>query len=335
MAAKVFEKSAEETAFRAVLKEVYESGKNSVAVLWADAALSASFQETLYAFLLKDVLGSAAAGVKLRALCAFCGGEAETAQTEYTHETFIGLMSPITKGENKGAVRLDLFFKKGEAHFIPTLFAYVMNNILGDRFKKAVPDSLDHELEGEDGSMALGASLAGEENTEREVLGEMMSADMVQAVYETLHDRPDELFAFAAQAERGPDGLQNAFKDAAPPAHARKGLSGCDGAAGRCGAEQGRVGRKGPLTLGTYFKNGRLPRRRGAFRLRKPRENKIEEVRSTACNAVRYGVHKINARLGRVHRSKSGRGQGYRCACRCTFPSRSCRTSGRIYSRIF
>ena len=37
MAAKVFEKSAEETAFRAVLKEVYESGKNSVAVLWADA----------------------------------------------------------------------------------------------------------------------------------------------------------------------------------------------------------------------------------------------------------------------------------------------------------
>ena len=30
MAAKVFEKSAEETAFRAVLKEVYESGKNSV-----------------------------------------------------------------------------------------------------------------------------------------------------------------------------------------------------------------------------------------------------------------------------------------------------------------
>lgn len=186
MAAKVFEKRAEETAFRAVLKEVYESGKNSVAVLWADAALSARFQETLYAFLLKDVLGSAAAGVKLRALCAFCGGEAETAQTEYTHETFIGLMSPITKGENKGAVRLDLFFKKGEAHFIPTLFAYVMNNILGDRFKKAVPDSLDRELEGEDGSMALGASLAGEENTEREVLGEMMSADMVQAVYETL-----------------------------------------------------------------------------------------------------------------------------------------------------
>ena len=152
MAAKVFEKSAEETAFRAVLKEVYESGKNSVAVLWADAALSARFQETLYAFLLKDVLGSAAAGVKLRALCAFCGGEAETAQTEYTHETFIGLMSPITKGENKGAVRLDLFFKKGEAHFIPTLFAYVMNNILGDCFKKAVPDSLDRELEGEDGS---------------------------------------------------------------------------------------------------------------------------------------------------------------------------------------
>lgn len=290
MAAKVFEKSAEETAFRAVLKEVYESGKNSVAVLWADAALSARFQETLYAFLLKDVLGSAAAGVKLRALCAFCGGEAETAQTEYTHETFIGLMSPITKGENKGAVRLDLFFKKEEAHFIPTLFAYVMNNILGDRFKKAVPDSLDRELEGEDGSMALGASLAGEENTEREVLGEMMSADMVQAVYETLHDRPDELFAFAHKQSEGQMDCKTLLK-----------------------------------TL----------RRRGAFRLRKPRENKIEEVRSAACHAVRYGVHKINARLGRVHRSKSGRGQGYRCACRCTFPSRSCHTSGRIYSRIF
>ena len=148
MAAKVFEKSAEETAFRAILKEVYESGKNSVAVLWADAALSARFQETLYAFLLKDVLGSAAAGVKLRALCAFCGGEAETAQTEYTH-------------------------------------------------------SLDRELEGEDGSMALGASLAGEENTEREVLGEMMSTDMVQAVYETLHDRPDELFTFAHKQSEG------------------------------------------------------------------------------------------------------------------------------------
>ena len=306
MAAKVFEKSAEEIAFRAVLKEVYESGKNSVAVLWADAALSARFQKTLYAFLLKDVLGSAAAGVKLRALCAFCGGEAETAQTEYTHETFIGLMSPITKGENKGAVRLDLFFKKGEAHFIPTLFAYVMNNILGDRFKKAVPDSLDRELEGED-ERRPGAGCV---------------RDAARP--------PGRAFRLCAQAERGPDGLQNAFKDAAPPAHARKGLSGCDGAAGRCGAEQGRVGRKGPLTLGTHFKNGRLPRRRGAFRLRKPRENKIEEVRSAACHAVRYGVHKINARWGRVHRSKSGRGLGYRCACRCTFPSRSCRTSGRI-----
>ena len=128
MAAKVFEKSAEETAFRAVLKEVYESGKNSVAVLWADAALSARFQETLYAFLLKDVLGSAAAGVKLRALCACL---------LYT--------SPSPRG----------------------------------------------------------ASLAGEENTERAVLGEMMSADMVQAVYETLHDRPDELFAFAHKQSEG------------------------------------------------------------------------------------------------------------------------------------
>ena len=129
-------------------------------------------------------MGSAVCGVKLRALCAFCGGEAETAQTEYTHETFIGLMSPITKGENKGAVRLDLFFKKGEAHFIPTLFAYVMISSLSsyDYLKKAVPDSLDREFEGEDGSMALGASLAGEENTECEVVSEMMSAGMVQAV---------------------------------------------------------------------------------------------------------------------------------------------------------
>ena len=97
---------------------------------------------------------------------------------------------------------LDLFFKMGEAHFIPTLFAYVMNNILGDRFKKTVPDSLGRELESEDGSVALGASLAGEENTEREVLGEMMSADMVQAVYEPLHDRPDELFALHTSRAR-------------------------------------------------------------------------------------------------------------------------------------
>ena len=140
MAAKVFEKSAEETAFRAVLKEVYESGKNSVAVLWADAALSARFQETLYAFLLKDVLGSAAAGVKLRALCAFCGGEAETAQTEYPTETLIGLMSTISKGVNKGAVRLVLFFKQGEAHFITTLFADVINNMIGDHIKKYLTD---------------------------------------------------------------------------------------------------------------------------------------------------------------------------------------------------
>jgi len=31
----------------------------------------------------------------------------------------------------------------------------------------------------------------------------MMSADMVQAVYETLHDRPDELFAFAHKQSEG------------------------------------------------------------------------------------------------------------------------------------
>ena len=46
MAAKVFEKSAEEAAFCAVLKEVYESGKNSVAALWADAALTTPFKES-------------------------------------------------------------------------------------------------------------------------------------------------------------------------------------------------------------------------------------------------------------------------------------------------
>lgn len=45
MAAKVFEKSAEETAFRAVLKEVYESGKNSVAVLWADGPFPHAFRK--------------------------------------------------------------------------------------------------------------------------------------------------------------------------------------------------------------------------------------------------------------------------------------------------
>ena len=37
----------------------------------------------------------------------------------------------------------------------------------------------------------------------RGVLGEMMSADMVQAVYEALHDRPDELFAFAHKQSEG------------------------------------------------------------------------------------------------------------------------------------
>lgn len=50
MAAKVFEKSAEETTFRAVLKEVYESGKNSVAVLWADAALPHAFRKPCMRF---------------------------------------------------------------------------------------------------------------------------------------------------------------------------------------------------------------------------------------------------------------------------------------------
>ena len=98
MAAKVFEKSAEETAFRAVLKEVYESGKNSVAVLWADAALSARFQETLYAFLLKDVLGSAAAGVKLRALCAFCGDGADRIHARDVHRSD----EPHYKGRKQG-----------------------------------------------------------------------------------------------------------------------------------------------------------------------------------------------------------------------------------------
>ena len=74
---------------------------------------------------------------------AFCGGEAETAQTEYTHETFIGLMSPITKGENKGAVRLDLFFKKGEAHFIPmqTIFDALCEMKIGERTDMRATDS--------------------------------------------------------------------------------------------------------------------------------------------------------------------------------------------------
>ena len=226
------------------------------------------------------------------------------------------------------------FFKKGEAHFIPTLFAYVMNNILGDCFKKAVPDSLDRELEGEDGSMALGASLAGEENTEREVVSEMMSAGMVQAVYETLHDRPDELSPLHTSRARA-RWTAKRFKDTAPPAHARKGYLDAMTLLGAAAQNKAEWDEKALLRLERILKNGRLPRRRGAFRLRKPRENKIEEVRSAACHAVRYGVHKINARLGRVHRSRSGRGQGYRCACRCTFPSRSCRTSGRIYSRTF
>ena len=98
MAAKVFEKSAEETAFRAVLKEVYESGKNSVAVLWADAALSARFQETLYAFLLKDVLGSAAAGVKLRFLRRRSGDGADRIHARDVHRPD----EPHYKGRKQG-----------------------------------------------------------------------------------------------------------------------------------------------------------------------------------------------------------------------------------------
>lgn len=105
----------------------------------------------------------------------------------------------------------------------------------------------------------------------------MMSADMVQAVYETLHDRPDELFAFAHKQSEGQMDCKTLLKTLRRLRTPRKGLSGCDGAAGRCGAEQGRVGRKGPLTLGTHFKNGRLPRRRGAFRLRKPRETRLKK----------------------------------------------------------
>ena len=203
MAEKEFQKSAEELAFCVALKDVYAQGKDSVSKLRDDKILSARFQESLYAFLLKNVLGSAAAGVKLRALCAVRGGETETAVTEYTHETFIGLMSPITKGENKGTVRLDLFFKKGEACFIPTLFAYVMHNILGDGFKKVVPDSLDREIEGEDGHVTLGAYLPANDDTEREVLGEMLGKEVVQAVFEALCDRPDELFAFAHKQKEG------------------------------------------------------------------------------------------------------------------------------------
>ena len=96
-----------------------------------------------------------------------------------------------------------IYFQKGGGAFYPDAVRVCDEYILGDCFKKAVPDSLDRELEGEDGSMALGASLAGEENTEREVVSEMMSAGMVQAVYETLHDRPDELFAFAHKQSEG------------------------------------------------------------------------------------------------------------------------------------
>lgn len=203
MTEKGFKKSAEEIVFCAALRDVYAQEKNSVSKLRDDKILSARFQESLYAFLLKDVLGSAAAGVKLRALCAVRGGEAETAVTEYTHETFIGLMSPITKGENKGTVRLDLFFKKGEACFIPTLFSYVMNNILGDGFKKVVPESLDKEIESEDGSVTLGTYLPANDDTEREVLGEMLGREAVQAVFEALRDRPDELFAFAYKQKEG------------------------------------------------------------------------------------------------------------------------------------
>ncbi len=50
MAAKVFEKSAEETAFRAVLKEVYESGKNSVAVLWRTRSFPHAFRKPCMRF---------------------------------------------------------------------------------------------------------------------------------------------------------------------------------------------------------------------------------------------------------------------------------------------
>ena len=50
----------------------------------------------------KGRFGQCCGGCKAARTVRFCGGEAETAQTEYTHETFIGLMSPITKGEKQG-----------------------------------------------------------------------------------------------------------------------------------------------------------------------------------------------------------------------------------------
>ena len=75
MAAKVFEKSAEETAFRAVLKEVYESGKKQRCCVVGGRGPFRTLSGNPVCVSFKGRLGSAAAGVKLRALCAFAAAK--------------------------------------------------------------------------------------------------------------------------------------------------------------------------------------------------------------------------------------------------------------------
>ena len=185
-----------------------------------------------------------------------------------------------------------------------------MNNILGDRFKKPCRTA-DRELEGRRRQRGAWREPCGRRNTEREVLGEMMSADMVQAVYETLHDRPDELFAFAHKQSEGQMNCKTLLKTLRRLPPRKKVYLDAMALLGAVAQNKAEWDEKGPLTFGTHFQNGRLPRRRGGFPPAQTRaKKKIEEVRSAACHAVRYGVHKINARLGRVHRSKKRTGAG-------------------------
>lgn len=184
---------------------IHTLGLTSVEEILNNREVGKHFYEALYAFLSEDCFSTFSNTQKLNRLIKQRGnsdfGEISQKYMTLKHDAFMNLLSEITRGENKGRIRLDTILqdKPCEA-WIPSIHMYVKNNIINDAFKKMLPVYLDKPaLDKDDSSISVGdlELKSAPDALEMTVQSNIIVNDLCSLIVKALSDKPDELVAYS------------------------------------------------------------------------------------------------------------------------------------------
>lgn len=148
-----YQKSKVQAEMESCFEVMSAAGTTTVASLSADLYLR--LQSAIYPYL-QECLSSSKCKTILYNL-ALRNGTLE--QEELASEAFVRLFNPIQKGANKGKLKIDFIMEKDVSAWAPNIRMFLVNNVLKDKFKVNVHNSID---------CSINHSLSSKKNTSSE-----------------------------------------------------------------------------------------------------------------------------------------------------------------------